>query len=189
MPIGSNGMFLNSKFIIIAQMKVHFIITGGTIDSTWDGTRDTAVVLPESVIPSYLEKIRLYNEVDFSVVFMKDSRDVNDEDRQSLLKIIEESPDKNFIVTHGTYTMPDTAKFIQSNLKRNDATIVLTGSMTPLKGFDMSDAGFNLGFAFSKAQDLEAGVYLCMNGRVFSAEEAAKSLSEGKFYSIFSEKQ
>lgn len=169
-------------------MKVHFIITGGTIDSAWDGTRDTAVVLPKSVIPGYIKKLKLYEDIKFSIACMKDSRELNEDDQKEIVKIIEESEDKHFIVSHGTYTMANTTKFIKSNLKRNDAVVVLTGSMTPLKGFDMSDAGFNLGFAFSKVQELKPGVYLCMNGRIFSAEEAVKNTYEGKFYSLLSDK-
>lgn len=61
--------------------------------------------------------------------------------------------------------------------------------MTPLKGFEPSDASFNLGYAVSKVQELAAGVYICINGETFTPEEVAKSLSEGKFYSIFKDKQ
>jgi L-asparaginase len=168
---------------------IHIIITGGTIDSLWDGKQDTIAVGEHSIIPLYVQGLKLYDEIKFSEVCMKDSRALNQEDLKNIQNAIEDSEATKFVISHGTYTMPDTARFLKANLKRKDATVILTGSMTPLKGFDFSDAGFNLGFAFSKAQDLESGVYLCMNGRVFTAEEAAKSLSEGKFYSIFSDKQ
>lgn len=81
--------------------------------------------------------------------------------------------------------MPDTAKFIEVNLKRKDQTIIFTGSMIPLNGFYPTDATFNLGFALSKAQELLPGIYLCMNGKTFTPQEVAKNLGEGKFYSIF----
>ncbi len=168
---------------------IHIIITGGTIDSAWDGKQDTIAVAEHSVIPLYFKGLNVYDEVKFSEICMKDSRALNADDLKNVQKTIEESEETKFIVTHGTYTMPDTARFLKHNLKRNDAVVILTGAMTPLKGFDFSDAGFNLGYAFSKAQDLEPGIYLCMNGRVFSAEEAAKSISEGKFYSVFTDKQ
>lgn len=168
---------------------IQIIITGGTIDSTWDGRQDTIAVAEHSVIPLYINGLKLYDEVKFSEVCMKDSRALGVEDLKNIQKTIEDSEASKFVITHGTYTMPDTARFLKANLKRQDATVILTGSMTPLTGFDFSDAGFNLGFAISKAQDLEPGVYLCMNGRTFSAEEAAKSISEGKFYSVFTDKQ
>jgi len=37
-------------------------------------------------------------------------------------------------------------------------------------------------------QNLENGVYVCMNGRVFSPEEVMKVNKEGIFFSIFGER-
>ena len=93
------------------------------------------------------------------------------------------------IITHGTYTMPDTARYLKANLKRKDQKIVITGSMVPLKGFDFTDAPFNLGYAIATVQIIDNEVYLCMNGTTFIPEEVSKNLSEGRFYSIFKEKQ
>lgn len=168
---------------------VHLIITGGTIDATWDGRQDTAVVAEHSIIPDYIGKLSLYAQVKFTEVCMKDSRALTPEDVKKVLDTIENCEEEKIIITHGTYTMPDTARYIKANLKRKGVTVVLTGAMTPLKGFDMSDASFNLGYAFSQVQNLEPEVYLCMNGRTFSSEEVAKSMSEGKFYSVFADKQ
>ena len=57
--------------------------------------------------------------------------------------------------------------------------------MIPLLGFYPTDAPFNLGFAISKVQELQPGIYLCMNGETFTPIEVAKNLGEGKFYSVF----
>lgn len=56
--------------------------------------------------------------------------------------------------------------------------------MLPIAEFTMSDGGFNLGYSVSKIQSLEPGVYVCMNGTVFSADKVVKSISEGRFSSI-----
>lgn len=120
---------------------------------------------------------------------MKDSRALTKGDRQKMLKTIEASKAKMIIITHGTYTMPDTARYLEKNLKRKDQTIVLTGSMVPIKGFDFSDGPFNLGFAFAMVTKLSAGVYVCMNNRAFAPEEVAKDIKEGKFYSVFKDAQ
>jgi L-asparaginase len=85
--------------------------------------------------------------------------------------------------------MADTARFLKANLKREDQAIVLTGSMMPLSGFDKSDASFNLGYAVSKVQALDKGIYLGMNGQLLLPEEVMKFISEGKFISIFQDKQ
>ena len=40
-----------------------------------------------------------------------------------------------------------------------------------------------------KTKDLNPGVYVCMNGKVFSSEEVMKVNKEGRFSSIFGEKE
>ena len=84
--------------------------------------------------------------------------------------------------------MPDTARYLEVNLKNRDKVIILTGSMIPLVGFSPSDAPFNLGFAIAKSQELPNGIYVCMNGRVFEPKEIIKVLAEGRFSSIFNKK-
>ena len=116
---------------------------------------------------------------------MKDSRQLNEEDRQNILNAVEKSNFTKIIITHGTYTVPDTARFLKANLKRTDQTIVLTSSMVPIRGFAPSDGPFNLGYAISLVQTLKPGVYVGMNGRVFSPEEVVKAIAEGRFVSVF----
>jgi L-asparaginase len=168
--------------------KIEIILTGGTIDSTWDGIADTATVNAHSVIPNYFKKLIIYPRIKFNEICMKDSRALNQKDIKNVLKAVEKSEAKQIIITHGTYTMPDTAKFIEANIVRKDQTIIFTGSMIPLEGFYPTDASFNLGYALSKVQELSVGVYLCMNGDTFTPQEVAKNLGEGKFYSIFNKK-
>ena len=81
--------------------------------------------------------------------------------------------------------VPDTARFLEENLKNKDKVVILTGSIIPLVGFSPSDAPFSLGFSIAKSQELPNGVYVCMNGRIFSPKEVVKTLSEGRFNSIF----
>lgn len=165
---------------------IHFVITGGTIDSYYDGTKDTVVPGEESVIPEFVQSLKLYHEVKFTTICMKDSRDLSREDQQNILKAVEESESDKILITHGTYTMPDTARFLKANLKRTDQTIILTASMIPIKGFSPSDGPFNLGYAVAKLEQLEPGIYVAINGKVFSPEEVLKIVSEGRFASIFS---
>lgn len=169
--------------------KIQILLTGGTIDSHWEGKVDTTVVNEQSDLPKYFEQLILYVDMEFKEICMKDSRKLTEEDIDNLLAAIEQSPYSKIIITHGTYTMPDTGRILKANLKRKDQTVVLTGAMAPLRGFDGSDAAFNLGYAIAKVQQLEPGVYISMNGRTFTPEEVAKSLSEGKYYSIFKQEQ
>lgn len=169
----------------MADDSIHFILTGGTIDSYYDGTKDTVVPNEHSVIPEFINSLRLYNKAIFTEVCMKDSRALNQSDREEILKTIEESPNQKIIIPHGTYTMPDTARFLKANLKRDDQVIILTGSLIPIKGFSPSDGTLNLGYAIAQTETLEKGIYVCMNCKTFSPEEVIKIISEGRFASIF----
>src|SRR3989338_7421402 len=94
---------------------------------------------------------------------------------------IEAPAAKKFLITHGTYTMAETARYLKRNLKRKDATVVLTGSFVPLTDIIRSDGGFNTGFAVAQLQHLEPGTYIAMNGQVIEADKAEKIIHEGKF--------
>lgn len=172
----------------MSEETIHFIITGGTIDSFYDSTKDTVVPNEKSIIPSYVKSLKLYAPVEFTIVCMKDSRDIIKSDLKNILTIIEKSPHNKIIVIHGTYTMPDTARFLKANIKKKDKTIIVTGSMIPLLGFSPSDGPFSIGYSIAKAQDLKQGIYVCMNGKTFLPDEVMKINKEGRFTSIFGEK-
>jgi L-asparaginase len=163
--------------------KVHIVITGGTIDSAWDPSKDTAVTASESVIPAYFNKLKLDFDLSYQVVVMKDSRELTPEDIKAIGAAVDAAPADKVLVTHGTYTMPDTARYIERNIKSKKA-VVLTGSVIPLKGYDLSDAPFNLGYALATLEHMTSGVKLVLQGHVFSPEDVAKNLAEGRFFSI-----
>ncbi|MEA3343991.1 MAG: asparaginase domain-containing protein [archaeon] len=173
----------------MSEKTIHFVITGGTIDSYYEGIKDTAVPNEKSIIPRFVKSLKLYSPVEFTEICMKDSRDIVKEDLKNILNAVEKSPHKKIIITHGTYTMPDTARFLKANLKRKDQTIIITGSMIPLLGFSPSDGPFAIGYALAKVQDLKNRIYVCMNGRVFSSEEVMKVNKEGRFTSLFGENE
>ncbi|MBT3538750.1 asparaginase [Candidatus Parcubacteria bacterium] len=167
------------------KKKIHIILTGGTIDSYYDSTKDTVVANKKSIIPEYIKRLRIKG-VKFTQVCAKDSRDIRENDLKKVLKLIQKSKDKRIIITHGTYTMPDTGRFLKSHLSNNDKVIILTGAMLPLKEFASSDAGFNLGYAMAQAEHLKSGIYVCMQGVTFAPDEIAKMISQGEFISILS---
>jgi L-asparaginase len=59
-------------------------------------------------------------------------------------------------------------------------TIVLTGAMIPYK-FGSSDGMFNLGSAMAFVQTLPHGVYIAMNGRIFTWDNVRKNRQTGEF--------
>ena len=167
------------------NVTLHFIMTGGTIDSHYDGTKDTAVPTKHSSIPAFIKALKLYEDCEFTEVCMKDSRSLTTADRQRVLQTVEKSTSQRIIITHGTYTLPDTARYLRAHYKNKNKVIVFVCSMIPLSGFFPTDAGFNLGYAVAKSQTLAKGIYVCMNGRIFKPEEVLKIISEGRFGSIY----
>ncbi len=169
--------------------RIHIILAGGTIDSVWDPVKDTAIPAKESETAKYLKYLvktgKVYVKFKFTQVVMKDSRDLTRDDINKIYKTIVKSPYRKIIITHGTYTMPDTARFIKNNMGKTDKTIILTGALIPLQGFQKSDAPFNLGYSIAQLEHLKPGVYLCANAHVFNPEEVAKDMSKAQFYSAF----
>ena len=162
--------------------KIHVIFTGGRIDSVWDGNVDEVVLSQHSVIPNYLKNIGLLAKVDYTEISMKDSRALTPTDRENIRKAIDESDTSMILLTHGTHTLPDTLQYLEENLQKKDKTIVFTGSSTPLKDFALTDAGFNLGYAIAKVQELPPGIYYASLGVTRTADEIKTQLREGKFY-------
>ncbi len=107
----------------------------------------------------------------------KDSRYINTADLEKLAKAIEMSPHENILITHDTFTMKNTAKFLVEYLSKNkiEKKIILTGSMIPIVGFSVSDAAFNLGYSIASFDNIKTGVYICMNGGIFDYNEVNKN--------------
>ena len=159
-------------------MTIKIFITGGTIDDLDYGSEDKKPNNPKTQIPKLLKKARLSENCDAEVLFMKDSKFVTDYDRKIILKNCKNCRENKIIITHGTMTMPVTAKFLgKSKIKK---TIVLTGSFIAAANAN-SDAFFNLGFAFAAVQFLPKGVYVAMNGKIFSWDNVKKNLKTGFF--------
>jgi L-asparaginase len=161
---------------------IHFIMTGGTIDSEYYPPLETSVPNKASILPEYvLIKIKPYAEVTFETLCMLDSSDITDEHRAMMVKAIQAAKAKKIILCHGTNTMAQSAAYIAKELGKTDKVVIVTGAMIPLKEFAMSDGGFNLGFAFAEILRLEAGVYVCMNARTFRAGSVQKNTQAGRF--------
>ncbi len=163
---------------------IHIILTGGTIEKTYDPLTEKPELRQSSVVPDYLKDIvKIYPDVSFDNISQIDSVDMNDQVRSDIVKSISQCSARSVIIIHGTSTMEVTAQFILSHMGDIDKTIVLTGSMIPLKEFAMSDGGFNLGYAIAQSQNAESGVYVAMNACLFDAGDVTKDTSIGRFAS------
>lgn len=107
----------------------------------------------------------------------KDSRDITQEDLNRAWDVVSKLDGENILITHGTFTMTDSAKFMEKSLKENNVSkkIIFTGSMIPVVGFSKSDAAFNLGYSIASFEVVKPGVYICMNGGIFVADEIRKN--------------
>jgi L-asparaginase len=109
---------------------------------------------------------------------MIDSLEMGDGERQTILDNCRRCTEDQIIITHGTDTMVETAKVLgAANLPK---TIVMTGAMIPYK-FGSSDGLFNMGCALGFVQSLSKGVYVVMNGRVFTWDNVRKNRKIGEF--------
>lgn len=157
-------------------MKIKFIAVGGTIDKVYfDDLSEYEV--GESNINEILQNARVNFEWEVSSLLKKDSLDMTETDRQLIYEAVNNEKCKHIIITHGTDTMVETAKKLESIA---DKTIVMTGAMEPAK-FKSSDAAFNLGSAVAAVQTLEPGTYLSISGRVFSPQNVRKSRARKQF--------
>ncbi|MBU2631245.1 MAG: asparaginase [Proteobacteria bacterium] len=157
-------------------MKIKFFAVGGTIDKVYFDAL-SKYEIGESNINDILKDARVNFEYDVSSILKKDSLDMTDQDRFIIHKAVQDEPNDKIIITHGTDTMVETAKVLDTVKSK---VIVLTGAMEPAK-FKSSDAIFNLGSAVAAVQILPHGVYLVISGRVFTPDNVRKNRSLKQF--------
>jgi len=157
---------------------IEIFTTGGTIAKVYDELSGD-LIFDEFNLTKMLKRSRSGVKT-ITPLFLKDSLDMDDIDREIIYQSVENSKYKKIIITHGTDTMVQSAKKL-STIKNK--TIVFTGAMIPFS-FKNSDALFNLGSAFSVVDILENGVYICMNGKCFKWDEVKKDTKVGKFISL-----
>ena len=112
---------------------------------------------------------------------MIDSLDMTEQDRIMIADHCNKATEHKIIITHGTDTMADTARFLSSRV--SGKTIVLTGAMIPYK-FGSSDGLFNLGSAMAFVQALSPGIYVAMNGKCFNWDNVRKNKKTGEFEEV-----
>ena len=164
--------------------SVRILTTGGTLDKVhnWREENIAFAGAGQSQVPEVLDNGRCYHPV-VEQLFQIDSLDMNDTYRALLIARILAASETALVITHGTSTMPETARYLEKHLLDNkctDKTVVLTGAMRPYSLF-VSDASFNLGGAIIASQSLAPGVYGVMNGCVFPADEISKNTKLGRF--------
>ena len=159
-------------------MSILIIQTGGTIDKNYPKSiNGWGFEIDNAAVDQILSNKAL--SVDYRIISAckKDSTKLNDNDRNKILNICQKSNEEQIIITHGTDTITNTAKFLSVI---EDKTIVLTGSFLPY-AFKDSDAEFNIGMAISAVQLLNKGIYVSLNGIIASHNELQRDAS-GKYH-------
>jgi L-asparaginase len=161
-------------------MKIAVLITGGTFDKEYNELNGE-LFFRKTHVHEMLSMGRSLLETRIDTLMMKDSLFMTDADREHIAKTCKRAKEKAIVITHGTDTMPETARYLAPRVKNK--TIILTGAMVPYK-FGSSDGLFNLGSALAYAQVLPAGVYVCMNGQYFAHDKVKKNKKKGVFEAV-----
>ena len=157
---------------------IKILVTGGTIDKQYNPLNGE-LIFTQSSVEKMLVQSRSTVKAELEELMLKDSLEMQDDDRELLSQSCNKSKETKIVITHGTDTMVESAQAIADKLTP-DKTVVLLGAMVPYQ-FKQSDALFNLGCAMSSVQILPPGVYITMNGQVFDYREVVKNRAIGEF--------
>lgn len=162
--------------------KLHIITTGGTIEGLDYDTSAISPIQPTVSIQDFLRAANIKYNYTIEKAFQKDSRFITDQDRLELAEKIAAFDCNYILITHGTLTMTETAKFIGPLAM--EKVIVLVGALI-LGSEESTDAPFNLGFAIGSVEHLKSGVYIAMHGRIFSWDNVRKNFDKNLFEEEF----
>ena len=158
---------------------LEILTTGGTIDKVYFDKKSNYEV-GDPFVEELLHKMNVNISFKVKSLMKIDSLDMTDIHREEILNYIKNSNTNNFLITHGTDSIVETAIYLK---KISDKTIVLTGSLKPAIFID-NDAIFNVGSALTSAQILKKGVYIVINGQVFNPDNVRKNLEKNIFETI-----
>lgn len=158
---------------------LEILTTGGTIDKVYFDKKSNYEV-GDPFVEELLHKMNVNISFKVKSLMKIDSLDMTIIHREEILNYIKNSNANNFLITHGTDSIVETAIYLK---KISDKTIVLTGSLKPAIFID-NDAIFNVGSALTSAQILKNGVYIVINGQVFNPDNVRKNLEKNIFETI-----
>ncbi len=161
-------------------MTIRILVTGGTFDKEYNELTGE-LFFKNTHLPDLLKLGRCELDLKIETLMMVDSLYMADSDREIILESCIKADEDEIVITHGTDTIVETAKYLAKSIKNK--TVVLTGAMIPFK-FGSSDGLFNLGCALAFTQVLHPGIYIAMNGKYFTWDNARKNRKTGKFEEI-----
>jgi L-asparaginase len=147
-------------------MRIAVLTTGGTIEKTYNES-DGTLANVGSVLHYILGSLRHYDlDIRHIPVMSKDSLDLDDTDRQTILYAIKAAVSQNdaIIVIHGTDTLAVTGEYLHTRLSDVPKPVILTGAMRPYE-FRDTDAVQNVTEALLACGLLSPGIWVVMHSR------------------------
>ncbi len=164
------------------MQTIYLITTGGTIEKEYS-EQSGAVLNTSNKIGQYLSLLRL-PEIDVRVIPLmnKDSLEMSASDRALLVEEVKKLLPENcpVVITHGTDTMVESGRAIETSIPTPAVPIILTGAMVPL-GFERSDGLQNLTESLFAARLLGPGVYVVLHNQVFPVSSVRKDRERSTF--------
>ncbi len=161
--------------------QIQVFVTGGTFDKEYNFITGE-LYFKDTHLPSMFERGRCTLDIDVKTLMMVDSLEMTNADREIIAYTCRNAKADRIIITHGTDTMVDTARFLAED--EMTKTIVITGAMIPYAFGTSSDGFFNLGSALAFVQVLPPGVYIVMNGKYYKWDNVRKNRNTGYFEAL-----
>jgi L-asparaginase len=105
-------------------MGIRILITGGTFDKEYNELTGE-LFFKDTHLSEMLKLGRCRVKVDIRTLMMIDSLDMTEQDRALIADHCNKADEKKLIITHGTDTMADTAKFLASRIQGKTIVINL----------------------------------------------------------------
>ena len=91
-------------------MTIKIFVTGGTFDKEYDEIKGI-LFFNKTHLPEILKMGHCKLKVDIKTLMMTDSLEMTNEDREIILENCKKTKEDKILITHGTDTMVETAKF------------------------------------------------------------------------------
>ncbi len=157
---------------------IRILSTGGTFNKIYDPRSGALVIDPDAQALRTIAR-RWLTDFTIETRIGKDSLEMDDTDRHTLLHAVREAAEPILIIIHGTDTMDLSADLIAAEAL--DKRIIFTGAMVPWS-IDPIEATANVAAAIGYARaDTSEGVFVAMNGCFGLHTKVIKDRSLGRF--------
>jgi L-asparaginase len=160
------------------MQNILILSTGGTFNKYYNPLTGTLEIDPDASALRTLAT-QWQAPLEIQTLIGKDSLEMDDADRLTLVETIRTSTASTIVVVHGTDTLDQSAATVAAaNLSQ---IVIFTGAMVPF-AIDPVEATANLASAVGWAQgNLSAGVYVALNGVFGRHNHVVKDRQAGRF--------